>query len=169
MKRLIFLLTVGCIAPFASAQTIDAFYSGNYSFVDLGSVADVPANYGGLTLLAGDNNKLLIGGAANGSSGKLYQVDVNRDGSGHIISFGASSTVYADAPYNDGGVTYGPNNVLFASQWPVNKLSEYKPGSTTPDKVIDMAALGVANSHSALMFAPVGRAYSMMRSMLRMD
>lgn len=160
MRRTLFALTIGVLASSASAQTIDPFYSGTYSFTDLGSVAGVPTNYGGLTLLAGNPNKLLIGGAANSASGQLFVIDVVRDGLGHITGFSGTATPYADAPYNDGGVTYGPGGVLFASRWPVNELGQYLPGSTTPDKVVNMAALGVAGSHSAINFAPSDRPYA---------
>jgi len=160
MKKFLFALTLTCVVPFVSAQTIDPFYAGDYTYSDLGSVPGVPANYGGLTLKAGDPNKLLIGGAANGAAGQIFEVDVVRDGLGHITGFSGTATVYADAPYNDGGITYGPGGVLFASRWPVNELAQYLPGSTTPDKIVDMAALGVAGAHSALMFAPAGRSYS---------
>ena len=51
---------------------------------------------------------------------------------------------------------FGPGGVLFTSRWPVNQLGETKPGSTDEDKVIDMAALGIAGSHAALNFVPVG-------------
>ncbi len=142
------------------AQSIDPFYAGNYTYSDLGSVPGVPANYGGLTMKPGDPSKLLIGGAANGAAGQIFQVDVFRDGTGHITGFSGQATVYADAPYNDGGITFGPGGVLFASRWPVNELGQYLPGSTTPDKIINMTNLGVAGSHSALMFGPSGRSYS---------
>lgn len=140
----------------AFSQTIDPFYSGNYSFASLGSVPGVPTNYGGLTLRAGSIDRLLIGGAANSSTGQLFEIGITRDGGGHITGFTGTATVFAEAPYNDGGVVYGPTGVLFASRWPVNELAQYKFGSTTPDKVIDLAALGVANSNSAINFVPTG-------------
>jgi hypothetical protein len=143
-----------------NSQSIDAYYSGHYSYVDLGSISGVPTNYGGLTLLAGDSNKLLIGGAANGASGGLYSVDLVRDANGHITGFSGTASFYANAPYNDGGVTYGPNGVLYASRWPVNELAQYLPGSTDPDKIINLASFGVAGSHSALVWGPAGRTYS---------
>lgn len=144
----------------SAAQTIDPYYASNYSYVDLGSVAGVPANYGGLTLLAGDPNKLLIGGAANGAGGALYVVDVVRDLDGHITGFSGTASLYANAPYNDGGVGYGPNGVLYASRWPVNEIAQYLPGSTDPDKIINLAAFGVAGSHSAFAFGPNDRTYA---------
>lgn len=155
-NRIVAILGVALLGLPAGAQTIDPFYSGNYSYTSLGSVPGVPTNYGGLTLRAGTTDRLLIGGAANTGSGQLFEIGITRDGSGHINGFTGTSTVFAEAPYNDGGVVYGPAGVLFASRWPVNELAQYKFGSTTPDKVIDLAALGVANSHSAINFVPVG-------------
>jgi len=153
------ILSLSAIAAVSFAQSIDPAYAGNYSYFDLGSAPDVPTNFGGLTLLAGDANTLLLGGAANGSSGQIFAVGVTRDLDGHINGFTGTTTVFAEAPYNDGGITYGPNGVLFAARWPVNGMSEYKPGSTSPDKVIDMGALGVASSQSSVMFGPQGRLY----------
>ncbi|CAG1003983.1 hypothetical protein PHYC_03106 [Phycisphaerales bacterium] len=158
MLRLI--LALGCSAGLSASavgQTIDPFFAGSYTLVDLGSAPDVPAQYGGLTLLAASSDVLLLGGAANSSVGALYAVSVTRDGQGHIDAFvPGATTLYASAEYNDGGVTYGPSGVLFASRWPVNQLGQYRPGSVAPDRVIDLAALGVAQSHSAVMFVPVG-------------
>lgn len=159
MKRSLAVLAIAAAVPFALAQSIDPFFAGSYSYSDLGSVPDVPANYGGLTLNQA-GNKLLIGGAANGAAGKIYQVDIVRDGSGHITGFSGNATEYAEAQYNDGGLTFGPGGVLFASRWPVNQLGEYLPGSTTPDKIVDLAALGVASSHSAIVFGPSDRTYA---------
>lgn len=150
-----FSVAVGVVTS-SSAQTIDPFYSPNYSYVDLGSVPSLPSNYGGLTFKHDDPNKLIIGGEANQATGDLYTIDVTRDINGHVTGFSGTAQFYAEAPYNDGGVTYGPANVLFASRWPVNELAQYLPGSTTPDKVIDLAALGVVSSHAALNLVPTG-------------
>lgn len=128
-----------------------------YSATSLGSIAGLPSNYGGLTIKTGSPNTLLIGGAANGPSGLIYEVGVTRGAGNHITGFTGTPTPFGTVgTYNDGGVTYGPGGVLFTSQWPVNKLGQTKPGSTSEDKVIDLAALGVANSHSAINFVPVG-------------
>jgi hypothetical protein len=138
------------------AQTLGADFSADYTVTDLGSVADLPSNYGGLTFL--DGNTLLIGGAANGASGSLYTVGVVRDAAQHITGFSGSAARYGTSigEYNDGGVVFGPGGVLFTSRWPVNQLGQTKPGSTDEDKVIDLAALGVAGSHSAINFVPSG-------------
>lgn len=155
-RRTLVAIALTAVTAVATSQTIDPYYSGSYTHVSLGSVPGVPTNYGGLTLLYNDPNKLIIGGSANGANGNLYVIDVIRDANNHITGFSGTAQVYAAAPYNDGGVVFGPSNVLFASRWPVNELAQYKPGSTSPDKVINLAALGVAGSNSALNFVPTG-------------
>lgn len=148
------------IASNSSGATLTPEFSADYSIVDLGPVPDVPNPFGGLTLLPDDSNTLIIGGNANNSSGVLYSIQVSRDMDGHIDGFVGTSLEYATAPYNDGGVVFGPNDVLFASRWPVNELGQYLPtslpGAVAADKVIDMAALGVAQSHAAINFVPPG-------------
>jgi hypothetical protein len=139
----------------ALAATLAAPFATDYTAVDLGSVPGVPTRYGGLTFL--DNDTLLIGGAANGPTGRLYTIDVVRGADLSITGFSGSANVYGSVgTYNDGGVTFGPGGVLFTSQWPVNRLGQTKPGSTVEDKVIDLAALGVAQSHAAIGFVPSG-------------
>lgn len=139
----------------AQAFAIDAYYASSYSATTLGSVPGLPSNYGGLTFL--DNDTILIGGAANTAAGLIYTVDVTRGAGNHITGFAGGATPYGSmGTYNDGGVTFGPGGVLFTSQWPVNKLGQTKPGSSVEDKVIDLSALGVAGSHSALNFVPAG-------------
>lgn len=139
----------------AAAATIDAPFSGSYTLTDLGSVPGLPTQYGGLTFL--DNDTLLIGGAANTAAGRLYTIDVVRGADLSITGFTGSLAPFGSiGTYNDGGVTFGPGGVLFTSQWPVNKLGQTKPGSTVEDKVIDLAALGMANSHAAIGFVPDG-------------
>lgn len=138
------------------AFTVDPFYAGSYTAFDLGSVPGVPANYGPVLLKAGDNNTLLIGGAANTASGLLYSIGVTRDAGNHIIGFSGTASVFADAAYNDGGAQYGPGGVLFLARWPVNQIGETKPGSAITDKIVDVAPLGVASSAAALAFVPAG-------------
>ncbi len=139
----------------AAAIALGTDFATDYTFTDLGSVTGLPNNYGGLLFKAGDPNKVLIGGQANTASGGLYEVSVTRGAGGHITGLGAAVLI-GTAPYNDGGFAYGPDGVLFLSRWPVNGLSQYKPGSTDPDKVVDLAPLGVVSSHAALNFVPAG-------------
>jgi hypothetical protein len=144
------------LGALAQAQTLGGDFAADYSVHDLGSVAGLPANYGGLTFL--NSSTILIGGAANGSAGSLYTIGVTRDADQHITGFSGSATRYGTAigEYNDGGVVFGPGGVLFTSRWPINELGQTKPGSTDEDKIINLAALGVAGSHSAINFVPSG-------------
>lgn len=147
------------LGPSARAQTLGTDFSGNYSVFDLGSVSGLPVNYGGLTFL--DSNTMLIGGAANGGSGSLYTIDVTRDASNHVTGFSGTALRFGGptgtvGEFNDGGVTLGPGGVLFTSRWPVNALGQTLPGSTDENRIIDLAALGVAGSHSAINFVPSG-------------
>ncbi len=155
-RGMVLAATAG-LAGQATALTIDPTFSAFYTATDLGSISGLPTNYGGLTFKAGDTNTILIGGAANSSSGLIYEVGVTRGAGSHITGFtGAPTTMGSVGEYNDGGVTYGPGGVLFTSQWPVNKLGQTKPGSIDEDKIIDLAALGVAGSHAAINFVPSG-------------
>src|SRR5215475_11514026 len=65
--------------------TLASPFDSNYTITNLGSVPDLPTNYGGLVFKAGDPNKILIGGAANGAGGQIREVDVIRDINGDII------------------------------------------------------------------------------------
>lgn len=131
-------------------------YAARYTCYDLGPVPGVPAQkYGGLTLTAERcSTKLLIGGAANLPAGKLYAVPVTRDASGHINGFQGMSTIHADAPYNDGGVAFGPTGILFITRYPNNELQQTRAGSAAADKVIPLTALGVQFSTGSLNFVP---------------
>lgn len=91
--------------------------------------------------------------------GTAHTVDVLRDATTNSITgFSGTATRFGTAigEYNDGGVVFGPGGVLFTSRRPVNALGQTKPGSTDEDKIIDLAALGVASSHSAINFVPAG-------------
>jgi hypothetical protein len=151
----VFLIASGT----AQAQTVGASFAGSYTATDLGTPGGLPALFGGLTFL--DNSTLLIGGSANGPAGQIYTLGVTRDGANHITGFSAPASVFRGAgstigEYNDGGVVFGPGGVLFTSRWPVNGLGQTKPGSIDEDKIIDLAALGVAGSHAAINFVPGG-------------
>jgi hypothetical protein len=155
----LYRITAACglmVGGLAQSQTLGAAFAADYSVTSLGSVAGLPSNYGGLTFI--DDNTLLIGGSANTAAGSLYTIGITRDAENHITGFSGTATRYGTdiGTYNDGGVTFGPGGVLFTSRWPINQLGQTKPGSTTEDKVIDLALLGVANSHSAIGFVPSG-------------
>ena len=140
----------------ALAIQIAPFYTGSYTFSDLGSVPGVLTPYGGLTLKAGDSSTLLIGGGANSADGKLYSIGVTRGVGNHITGFTGSAAVFAEAAYNDGGVQYDPGGVLFVTRWPGNQLGQIKPGSVITDKIVNLAPLGVTESPGGLAFVPSG-------------
>ena len=145
-------------APSAGAVTISPGFASDYTATDLGTIAGLPTSFGGLNILAGTTDTLLIGGAANTAAGNLYTIGVTRDpGDLSITGFTGAPTPFGDiGEYNDGGVNYGPGGVLFTSRWPQNELGQTKPGSTDEDRIDDLAALGVAQSHSAINFVPAG-------------
>lgn len=142
----------------AGAITIGPDFVGNYTATDLGSIANLPPSYGGIAFKLGDPNTLLIGGNANTASGLYYEVPVIRDVSNNIIGFGAISPFGTVGEYNDGGIAYGPGNVLFTAQWNQNNLGQTLPGSSDEDKVIDLTPLGLTTSTSisGLNFVPAG-------------
>ena len=142
--------------PVNSQIVIEPPYDTIYTFLDLGAVPGLPSYYGGLTFLLGEPDTLLIGGDANTSSGLLYAIEVERDDSNHVVGFVGQAVFFADAAYNDGGVAYGPGNVLFLSRWPVNEMGQTMWGSTITDKIIDLYTYDIAYSHAALNFVPAG-------------
>lgn len=148
-------LTV-CTALPAAALTIDPFYAGSYSAASIGSVPSLPPLYGGLTFKFDDPNTILIGGNANTAAGDIYSIGVTRDAGGHITGFSGSASFFAEGAFNDGGVVYGPGNVLFLARWPVNELGQTEPGSSATDKVVSLGPLGIAPSPGGLAFVPAG-------------
>jgi len=137
------------------AFTINSPYATSYTGVDLGAVLGVASPYGGLTLKAGDPSTLLIGGGANAGGGTIYSIGVTRGAGNHITGFSGTATIFATAPYIDGGLQYGPGGVLFFTGYPTNQIGEIKPGSTTPDKTVALGS-SVTSSVGGLAFVPGG-------------
>jgi hypothetical protein len=150
------LMAIGCAPASAQVPVLSPPFTNNYAVSVIGAPAGVPTRFGGLTLKAGTTDKLLLGGAANSADGALYEVTVARDPQGHISGFVGTATRYAAAAYNDGGIVYGPGNVLFLARWPVNELGQTKPGSSVTDKVTPLTSLGIESSLVALRFVPQG-------------
>ncbi|MCA8977691.1 MAG: hypothetical protein KDC98_23405 [Planctomycetes bacterium] len=137
-----------------SAQVLQPPFAGTYTFTDLGAVPGVPTSYGGVTFKEGNPNKLLIGGAANNPTGAIYEVDVMRDGQGYITGFAGTATQLATAARIDGGLCYGPGGVLFFTTYSNNTLGQIRPGSTSPDRVIQLLGHGVSSSTGTCNFVP---------------
>jgi hypothetical protein len=134
----------------ARADSLGLDFAGNYQINHLGAVPGVPGSYGGITFK--DANTLLIGGAANQAGSAIYSVSVNRNASGHIVSFGSAS-LFATAPQIDGGLSYGPGGVLFFTGYPSNTLGQIEPGSGSPDSLTTLSTVG---SVGTLAFVPSG-------------
>ena len=156
MNRVLPTLVLAVVTATAGAQNVDPYYECAYRITDLGTPEAVPTNLGGIVFKYDDPNTIIIGGSANNSDGALYTVPVLRDAENHIIGFTGPGEYYADSPDIDGGLAYGPDNVLFYSRYPINHIGEIKPGSTTADKDIDLSALGFSSSVGAFMFVPQG-------------
>jgi hypothetical protein len=148
-------LLLVAVAP-AGGQVIQPPYDSIYTLTNLSSVPGLPTSYGGLTFLTGNPNIIVIGGAANGANGALYSIGVVRNGQNHITGFTGTAAVFSQGQFNDGGVVFGPSNVLFYTRFPNNEIGEVKNGSTTTDKVVALTPLGVGSSVGALNFVPGG-------------
>mgnify|MGYP002624324865 CR=1 FL=1 len=130
----------------AAGLVIEPPYDAVYAVTDLGAPPGVPFNLGGLTFKFDDPNTLLIGGEANDSTGAIYAIGVIRDGNGHITGFSGSATFVSDAANIDGGLAYGPDNVLFYTAYDDNELGQIELGSSSPDRIVNLDALGVGSS-----------------------
>lgn len=156
---------VFAVAPMTRAVDVAPAYNSNYTITSLGQVPGMPngvSDYlGGLTLKAGDPNTLLIAGQANIAAGAIYQIGLTRDANMNITGLSGTATKYADAPYIDGGLTYGPVGVLFyttnrGTLPGTNSIGQFKPGSTTLNKLIDLSTLGIGGTTGSIAFAPDG-------------
>lgn len=155
-KSLVVLMaTMFGLCAAARGQIVEPPFNLAYVATELGSPPAVPPQYGGLTLKYDDPNVLLIGGEANWITGAIYAVNLVRSG-GHIVGYSGIASVHCTAAYNDGGVAYGPDNVLFLARWPVNQLGQSRPGTGMTNKTIDLAPFNVEVSLSALNFVPPG-------------
>ena len=159
MKRhLAVLVGLWCGAQAALGLTLEPPFDGHYRLLDLGDPPGSIGNLGGLAFRPEDPDTLLIGGNATSIFGTINALGITRDADGHITGFDGRRTVVASAPGVtggiDGGLTFGPGGVLFYTTFRDNRLGQIKPGSTTPDRVIDLGALGVARSTGSLQFVP---------------
>lgn len=147
------LLSVSSMAR-AQALTIAAPYNDRYTPTDIGSVPGLPDRYGGLTFRPKDTDVLLIGGTANEAGGEIYAISVVRDAASHIIGFTGTATIAVEGAFNDGGITFGPEEVMFLARWPNNELAQIKKDSVVVDKLVDLTPLGVVSSPGGLAFVP---------------
>jgi hypothetical protein len=138
------------------AQTIQPPFDANYTFTSLGEIADVPFAYGGLTLHPDDPDLLLIAGNANTFLGAIYAIEVERDACGQISGFVGTASLYAEAPYIDGGLAFNDAGILFATTYPFNQVYQFLPGATQPSRIDDLTDLGLTASTGSCGFVPSG-------------
>lgn len=144
---------VPAVAQAASCVvTFGVPFAGSYTCNSLGTPTDVTGRLGGVTFL--NPNTLLVGGNANEAGGYIASIGVTRDAANHIIGFSGASSIFATAPFIDGGLAFGPSGVLFATGYPNNTILQYAPGSTAPSRTD--AANGNLNSVGSLVFVPSG-------------
>lgn len=146
-----------CPADLLAAVVIADAFSPTYTVTDLGSPS-VPVMHGGLTFLPGDPNHILLGSGANTVSGVFYKVPLSRDANCHIDGFLTPAPYGTVGEYNDGGVTFSPNRVLFATRYPRNELAQTRITSNDEDRVDDLDTHGVTTtvSVSGATFVPRG-------------
>jgi len=146
--------------PAGPEVVIAAEFADLYSTFELGQVPGIPpeARLGGAIISFDDPNALLIAGFSEAATGKLYKIGVERGNCQHIVGFSGVATVVADTPYIDANLLYVQSGLLFYPEWPVNNLSQLRPGSLVPDRTTPMLAVGVADSISGIGFVPPGLA-----------
>lgn len=151
-------VAVAAAAP-ALGQTVAPFYAANYSFTNLGSPPGVPGALGGITFKRNDPNTVLIGGAANGSSGAIYQIGVVRDGEGNITGWNGTASILSTAPNIDGGLCYNLDGVLFFTGYSNNTIGYVQPGASTPFAIFNLNTTPgntIQSSVGTLQFIPNG-------------
>lgn len=112
--------------------------------------------YGGIQLLAGDDDTLLVGGNANDQSGGIWSIKVKRGVCHHIVGFDGTAKHHAYAPHIDGGLVYGPGGALMYAGWPANTIGVIAPSAKNPARIIEAQWLGIPEAMAALGFVPVG-------------
>jgi hypothetical protein len=149
-------LLIACVAVTAEAQSIMAPFNADYSFVDLGSVPGVPANFGGVAISSDNPNVLFIGGAANSPGAAVYRINLTRDIDGNITGFQGTAVLVASAPRIDGGLCFGPGGVMCFTTYSDNQFGQILEGSTSPNRMIPLSPLGVTASTGTVQFIPAG-------------
>ncbi len=144
-----------------ATPTVATDFAGSYTISSLGVAPGVEWDIGGLLVNPSNPNSLLLVGAANRRAATIYDVPLTRDSGGHVTGFSGNGVPVASA-YGltggaDGSLVQGPGGVLFYSSYPDNHIGQIKPGSTAPDKLVNLIPqTGVASSLGGLQFVPAG-------------
>jgi hypothetical protein len=155
----VFVASIGFTCGSLFAQTLTPeFAAAGYTLADLGSIADLPTPYGGLTIRADQPNTLYIGGSANAANGAIYSVPLVRDGvTNQITGFGGPAVFHSTGPYNDGGLTFTPSGTLLFTQY--TPLTLNSMGQILPDNSYvstPLTPVGVSPSVGSHAFVPEG-------------
>jgi hypothetical protein len=145
-------LCAALLTPFAAAQSVLPPFDSTYQIVNLGAIPGT-GSYGGTAFLPTNPDVLMV---TTYPSTTVRAVPLVRNTQGFIIGTGSATPVITIGG-SDGGLAYGPNNVLFATWYGPNRMSQIKFGSTATDRVDDLAPLGINSaSVGACTFVPAG-------------
>lgn len=138
-------------ATAAAAQAVVAPFDTTWQVVNLGPVPGLN-NYGGTAFRPNDPNVLLV---SPWPSTTIQALPLVRDQQGHITGAGAAvATITVGG--TDGGLAFGPGDVLFSTWFGPNRLNQIRPGSLATDRVDDLGPLGVPGTVGACTFVPAG-------------
>ncbi len=144
-------ITVVFLSATLTAQAVAPPFNANYQVVDLGQIPGI-TQYGGNAFVPGNPNLMVV---SPYTSGQVFAVTLTRDLLGNITGASGATSV-ATVGGTDGGLAYGPGNVLFGTWYGPNRLWQVKPGSNVSDRVDDLGPLGVGGSVGGCAFVPAG-------------
>ncbi len=154
---------LSCQAPAMPAGPeveIAPTFAKSYKAYVLGSVPGVPSPLGGAVVKNGAPDTLLIAGASENPGGAIYSIKVNRDACNHILSFNGTATKFADAPYVDANLIYGPQDLIVYTEWPRYTISQLSAGAMSPSRSTDLTTLGLPTASDqgpgGISFVPPG-------------
>jgi hypothetical protein len=139
-----------------SGPSLQPPFTLDYTLTNVGTLPNTQDFIGGIIVSPDDPDTLIFGTSDLDDNGMLNTIAVVRDADGHITGFSGSATFLANADGNDAGADFAPNGTLFVSTYPDSTVLQFKPGSTDPDKVVDLTTIGVTGSTGALRFVPAG-------------
>jgi tetratricopeptide (TPR) repeat protein len=117
------------------AAVVDAAFADICTLHRLGPVPGVLMPYGGMVFDRTDADVLILGGHAQRATGSLYSVALSRDGDGRVCGFRARARRFAKASFVDGGLVFGPDDLLLFTRWPTSEIGQLRRDSREPDRV----------------------------------
>jgi hypothetical protein len=150
-SKLALVLAAALVPPLAAQSVLPPFNTA-WTFFDLGPTGT--NTYFGAAFVPANPNVLLVGAYG---TGQVRSLPLTRDTAGNITGFGALApfaTLGPGAP--DGGLAFGPGNVLFFTWYGPNRLGQILPSSTVANRIDDLSPLGVAGSVGSCTFVPAG-------------